>query len=215
VAANEARQGSLVCLGIRPDRPATGFGYLKCAERPRAGRATKVARFVEKPDLARARRFLRSGSYLWNGGMFVWRVDRFLSELGRTAPAIARAVRSTAEGRTNSWKRATRLSVDYAVMEKAREVSVVPLDAGWDDIGSWDAASRLLEESASGPRRHIVLDSPGSVVFGDDRLVALVDVPGVTVVDTPDALLVVSRASSQRVREVVDRLRRRRRKDLL
>ena len=100
-------------------------------------------------------------------------------------------------------------------MEKAREVSVVPLDAGWDDIGSWDAASRLLEESTTRPRRDIILDSPGSVVFGDDRLVALVDVPGVTVVDTPDALLVVSRASSQRVREVVDRLRRRRRKDLL
>ena len=117
-------------------------------------------------------------------------------------------------GKPASWKRAPRLSVDYAVMEKARDVALVPLDAGWDDVGSWDAASRLLEESGR-PSAVINVDSPGSVAFGDKRLIALVDVPGVVVVDTPDALLVVSRSASEKVRSVVDELRRRRRKDLL
>ena len=214
VAAAAASRGSLVCLGIRPDRPATGFGYLKCAGKPVLGRAMAVERFVEKPDAARARRFLASGRYLWNAGMFVWRVDRFLDELGRTAPRILTAVRGCVAGRTASWNRAPRLSVDYAVMEKATNVELVPLDAGWDDVGSWDAASRLREEASRGSTT-INVDSPGSVAFGDERLIALVDVPDVVVVDTPDALLVVSRSASEKVRHVVEELRKRRRKDLL
>jgi mannose-1-phosphate guanylyltransferase/mannose-6-phosphate isomerase len=213
VAAERAADDALVCLGIRPDRPATGFGYLKCARRPRVGEAVPVARFVEKPDLTRARRFLRSGSYLWNGGMFVWKVERFLDELSRTEPPILRAVRACVAGRAKTWTRATRLSVDYAVMERARGVEVVALDAGWDDVGSWDAAARL--RGGENEQAMIRVDSPGSAVFGERRFVALVDVPDVVVVDTEDALLVVSRGQTEKVREVVDRLRRSGRKDLL
>ncbi len=214
-AAREAAQGHLVCLGIRPDRPATGFGYLKCAGAIRAGRATDVERFVEKPDETRARRFLRSGRYLWNGGMFVWRADRFLEELARVAPGIRAAVEATAAGRTDAWKHADKRSVDYAVMEKASGVRVVPLDAGWDDVGSWDAAARLREEAGAAGRDEILLDSPDCAVFGSGRIVALVGVPRVVVVDTPDALLVVSRDRSERVRRVVDEIRARGREDLL
>jgi len=215
VATSAAGRGALVCLGIKPDRPATGFGYLECASKPRRGRAVDVDRFVEKPDLARARRFLRSGKYLWNGGMFVWSARRFLDELGRTAPVVLRAVEGHLRGSRSAWKRATRLSVDYAVMEKARGVRVVPLAAGWDDVGSWDAASRLMEENGKTGGNRIVVGSPGTTVFGGERLVAVVDVPGVAIVDTPDALLVVSRESSERVREVVAELRQRKREDLL
>lgn len=215
VAIGAAAEGGLVCLGIRPDRPATGFGYLKCGSRPAAGSAVRVDRFVEKPDQTRARRFVSSGNYLWNAGMFVWSLERFLEELGRTAPGILRAVRAHLEGSETAWGRARKLSVDYAVMEQAREVKVVPLDAGWDDVGSWDAAGRLREESGWATGEHLMVDSPGSVVFGDRRFVALVDVPGVVVVDTPDALLVVRREGSERVKKVVDELRRRRRTELL
>ena len=105
--------------------------------------------------------------------------------------------------------------VDYAVMERARRVRVVPLDAGWDDVGSWDAAARLVEQGGKPDRGVVFIDSAGSAVFGGKRVVALVDVPGVAVVDTPDALLIVSRESSERVREVLAELRRRRLKDLL
>jgi len=215
LAADDARAGALVCLGVRPDRPATSFGYLRCAERPAPGRSVRVARFVEKPDLSRARRFLRSGKYLWNAGMFVWDATVFLEQLERAAPRIRRAVDRCLAGRPEAWASAPRLSVDYAVMEQARGVRVVPLDAGWDDVGSWDAAARLREEQGRRDRDAILIDSPGSVVFAEGKTVAVVDLPGIAVVETPDALLVVARDSSERVREVVERLRRRGRKDLL
>ncbi|HKQ62219.1 MAG TPA: sugar phosphate nucleotidyltransferase, partial [Candidatus Polarisedimenticolaceae bacterium] len=173
-----------------------------------------VARFVEKPAAARARRFLASGRYLWNAGMFVWTVARFLEELGRTAPDILAGVRGKLAGERGAWERAGKRSVDYAVMEHARGVEVVPLDAGWDDVGSWDAAARLREEAGLAPAS-ILVGSPGSVVFAGERVVALVDAPGLVVVDTPDALLVVSRRGAEGVRRVVDELRARRRQDLL
>jgi mannose-1-phosphate guanylyltransferase len=174
-----------------------------------------VVRFVEKPSAGRAKRFLHSGRYLWNAGMFVWSVRSFLEELDRTAPRIARAVLKAADGDRRAWPRATRMSVDYAVMEKARNVRVVPLDAGWDDVGSWDAVARLRGEIDAGGAKHVKIGSPGSAVFSSGKLVALVDLPGVAVIDTPEALLVVSRDSSEKVREVVEELRRRGRKDLL
>ena len=214
-AVRAARAGGLICLGIRPDRPATGFGYLECATRPRGSRAVKVKSFVEKPGAARARKFVESGRYLWNSGMFVWRVDRFLEELTKTAPRVLRAVEAHLDGKTAAWGRGPKTSVDYAVMEKASRVEVVPLDAGWDDVGSWAAAARLREAARPKPGPHVLIDSEGSVVFGDRRLVALVDVPGVVVVDTDDALLVVPRERAERVREVVRELQRTRRKENL
>jgi len=214
-ARRAAARGRLVCLGIRPDRPATGFGYLECQRPAKGVRVVPVKRFVEKPDLARARRYLRTGRYLWNAGMFVWRVDRFLDELARTSPEIHRAVSDFVEGDRKAWNRATRLSVDYAVMEKAQGVEVAPLDAGWDDVGSWDAAGRLRRELGIVDERAIVVDSPNSVVFTDKRVVALVGVPDVAVVDTPDAVLIVSRSQSEKVRLAVEELRRRGAKELL
>jgi len=206
VAAQAARRGALVCLGVRPDRPATGFGYLECAARPGGRRAVAVARFVEKPGLARARNFLRSRRYLWNAGMFVWRVDTFLGEAERVAPAVTEPVLAHVAGERGAWRRAERRSVDYAVMERARRVQVVALDAGWDDLGSWEAAARLGGAS-SGARAVLRVDSDRSAVFGEGgRLVALVGVPGVVVVDTADALLVVRRDRSEQVRAVVDAL---------
>ncbi len=214
-AVAAARDGALVCLGVRPDRPATGFGYLLCAEPPIAGRAVPVSRFVEKPVLSRARRYLADGRYLWNAGMFVWTAQSFLAELQRTAPEIDTAVSRHLSGARGAWERAPKLSVDYAVMEHARGVAVVALDAGWDDVGSWDAAARLREAAGLAVGTHIAIDSPGSVIVGERRIVALVGVPDVVVVDTADALLVVSRAQAESVRAAVEELRKRGRDDLL
>jgi mannose-1-phosphate guanylyltransferase len=211
VAAARSRD-ALVCLGVTPDRPATGFGYLECAARPRSGDVVAVRRFVEKPTRARAQRFLRAGTYLWNAGMFVWRAERFIRELERVAPAIAEAIAAHLAGRRGAWAGATKRSVDFAVMEHARNVAVVPLDAGWDDVGSWDAAARLR---AAADGEHVLLDSPDSAVFADRRVVAVLGVPGVIVVDAADALLVVARERAQDVKAVVDELRRRRRDDVL
>jgi mannose-1-phosphate guanylyltransferase len=214
-AHRAAASGALVCLGVRPDRPATGFGYLRTATAPARGDTAPVLRFVEKPSLPQARRYLASGRYLWNAGMFVWGVARYLEEASRIAPRLVEAVRGHLAGRPRAWERAPRLSVDYAIMEHARGVRVAALDAGWDDVGSWDAAARLREARGRLQTRHLRLDSPGSVVFGEDRLVALLGVPGVVVIDTPDALLVVARDRAEGVRGVVEELRRRGRADLL
>jgi mannose-1-phosphate guanylyltransferase/mannose-6-phosphate isomerase len=217
-ARREAEAGSLVCLGVRPDRPATGFGYLKISSRPRGVAAVPVERFVEKPDARRARRFLASGKYLWNGGMFVWGARVFLDELARVAPEIRSVSEAVVRGHAHGWARLPKASVDFAVMEKARRVAVVPLDAGWDDVGSWDAAARLAE-AKPGPRgtrgTRVILDGEGSVIFGGKRLVAVLGVRDVVVVDTVDALLVVSRSSSEAMREMVRVVREAGREDLL
>jgi mannose-1-phosphate guanylyltransferase len=206
-ACRAAHDGALVCLGIVPDRPATGFGYLRVAARPNAGKATAVLEFVEKPDAARARRFLRSGRYLWNGGMFVWHVGRFLDEVQRVAPEIHRATAAVAAGKPSAWLRAPKISLDYAVMEKASRVAVVMLDAGWDDVGSWDAAARHVASGAAGDGPRVLMGSDRAVVFGGKRLVAILDLPDVVVVDTPDALLVVARKSSEKMKSVVEAVR--------
>jgi len=216
-AAREAARGSLVCLGVPPDRPATGFGYIRCREVPRAEQAAVVERFVEKPDAARARRFLSSGRYLWNAGIFVWQAGRFLEEVERVAPRVLRAVRAHLEGSPGAWRRAPRISVDYAVLERAAGVRVVPLRAGWDDVGSWDAVMRLRRQSGAEQPHVLSLDSTGSAVFreGTQRFVALVGVPGAVVVDTPDALLVMARERAEDVKAVVSELRARGRDGIL
>jgi mannose-1-phosphate guanylyltransferase/mannose-6-phosphate isomerase len=164
---------------------------------------------VEKPDLATARRFLRSGRFVWNAGMFLWLAARFLREAERVAPRLVRAARGHLDGVPGAWGRAPRISVDHAVMERADGVEVVALNAGWDDVGSWDAAARLRKPGAR--REVVLLDSEGSTVFGSTgRTVALVGVPGVVVVDAADALLVVSRDRAEEVRHVTPELRRRR-----
>jgi len=209
-AAAAAARGALVCLGVRPDRPATGFGWLDCARRPGPDRAVPIRRFVEKPDLRRAQRYLRSGHHLWNAGIFLWPAARFLEEAETVAPALVRAVRAHAAGRRGAWARAPKISVDYAVMEGASRVEVVALDAGWDDVGTWDAAARLRADAVA-PRPDVVrVDSQGSAVFGrEGRVTALVGVPDVVVVESGDALLVVARESAEKVRQAVDMLRRR------
>lgn len=215
VACRAARGGALVCLGVTPDRAATGFGYLKLGARPRPGVCCPVLEFVEKPDATRARRFLRSGRYLWNGGMFVWRIERFLEEVARVAPEVFRSTAAVAAGSQGAWRNAPKTSIDYAVMEKAARVAVVPLDAGWDDLGSWDAAARHASAATGGSGERVMIGSEGAVVFGGQRVVAILDLPGVVVVDTRDALLVVPRASSEKMKSVVEAIRAAGRADLL
>lgn len=199
-AARAAVPGTIVCLGVRPERPATGFGYLETDGPAHGSRALRVRRFVEKPSAARARRFARSRHSYWNAGIVVGTGRTILDELRACAPSVHRAVTST---RRADWERAPRLSFDHAVLEKSDRLAVVPLTAGWADAGSWEAAAAHASPSSA-----FVLGSPGSVAFGSGRVVAIVGVPGIVVVDTPDAVLVVSRASAERVREVVRRVAR-------
>jgi len=221
-----AREGHLVTFGIRPDRPETGYGYIRVGEP--LGKGTDgplghaVEAFVEKPDVETARGYLERGGYLWNSGMFCFRADRILAAMGETAPELLEAVdacwAATDTGQAplelprEAFGRLPDISLDYAVMERARQVAVVPCEIGWSDIGSWDALGALAPADEAGNRVAgedvLLLDSRGCVVRSEGgRIVAGVGLEDLVVVDTPDAVLIAPRTQAQRVREVVERLR--------
>jgi mannose-1-phosphate guanylyltransferase len=202
-----------VTIGIRPTAPETGYGYIHVGA-ARAGRTARVRAFVEKPDAARARRFLAGRKHLWNSGMFAWRTTTILALLDRLLPdvmrplraAMAKPARQRDAALARAYARVPSISIDYGVMEHARDVLVVAGAFGWNDVGSWAALAEIPGAAAS---QVIPVDADGSVVFGNGRLVAVVGLEDVIVVDTPDAVLVCHRDRAQDVRRVVDELGRR------
>lgn len=219
----------LVTLGVRPTRPETGYGYIQVGKA--VGSAYRglhrVRRFVEKPDEARARRFLRSGGFLWNAGIFVWSAETILGEIERCAPDLHRAlapVRRTPRGRgaadaiRRAYARAPSLPVDVAILERSRRVWTLPVGFRWSDVGTWQS---LAEELGVRAGQNQVLggdvlmhDASGNLVWGHRRTIALVGVEGLAVVDTGDALLVARLDRSPAVREIVAALRAADREDL-
>lgn len=202
-----------ITIGIRPTAPETGYGYIHVGA-AMAGRTARVRAFVEKPDAGRARRFLAGNKHLWNSGMFAWRTTTLLALLDRLLPdvmrplraAMAKPARQRPAALARAYARVPSISIDYGVMEHARDVLVVAGSFGWNDVGSWAALAEIPGTAAS----HVIpVDADGSVVFGNGRLVAVVGLADVIVVDTPDAVLVCHRDRAQDVRRVVDELGRR------
>ena len=207
-AAQAAEAGYLATLGIVPDRPDTGFGYIrKGADR---GAWSEVEAFVEKPDLETARQYLQSGAYLWNGGVFVFTLGGLRRELEQASPELAALTGQGAEALAEAFGSIAPISFDYAVMERARNVAVVPLDAGWSDVGSWDALHEVSDHDGQGNTAigDVTLENASNCfVDSRNRLTVLNDVEDLVVVDSPDALFVTRRGASQGVRDVVRRLK--------
>ncbi len=221
-ALRAAAGGAIVTLGIAPTAPETGFGYLRCTA-PAAGELN-VAQFVEKPDLATAQRYLDAGGYYWNSGNFVVRASVWLAALRRFRPDIFDATTTAWAGRSTdaSFVRPDRAafgaipseSVDYAVMERCPEspefdIRMVPMDAGWSDLGAWDAVWEVSAKDAAGNATHgdaLVSDSRNTLVHATSRLVGVVGLDNVIVVETPDAVLVADRSRSQDVKAIVGKL---------
>jgi len=203
--AIQAAERHLVTVGVPPRYPATGFGYVELGDRSE-GPAREVRRFVEKPDLDRARQYVASGRHFWNSGMFFFRAERLLAETRRHLPDVARAL----DGR---YEEAPAISIDYGIMEKAGDIWAVPGDFGWSDVGNWTDLARIHAADAEGHVRIggplVAVEARDNVVVGD-QLVALVGVEGLVVVTTEDAVLVMPRSRAQDVREVVARLERER-----
>jgi mannose-1-phosphate guanylyltransferase/mannose-6-phosphate isomerase len=213
-----AAAGKLVAFGIVARTPETGYGYIKRAAA--AGPVAPIAQFVEKPDLERAKQFVASGDYFWNSGMFLFGARRFLDELELLAPDIA-AICARASASALRDKDFTRVdeaifascrsdSVDYAVMEKTRDAVMVPLDAGWNDVGSWAALHDVLPADADGNviRGDVLLeDTSGCYVHADSRLVAALGLHDMVIVETADAVLVAPRAKVQDVKKLVSRIK--------
>ena len=216
--ADAAADGRLVTFGIRPSAPETGYGYIKTATTGDEG--GPVDAFVEKPDAERARKYVDSGEYLWNSGIFMFRAQAFLDELLRLAPEIHACSRAAFEaGRVDldfirvdggEFARCPDDSIDYAVMEKTDKAWCVPVDCGWNDLGSWNALWETAARDAHGNLVNgnvVAIDLNDCYVRAESRMVAAVGLDGMVVVETPDAVLVVPRDRSQDVKDVVNILK--------
>ncbi len=213
-----ATTGSLVTVGLKPAFPSTGGLYV--AEPGRATRGTlRVRRFIEKPNAATARRFVREGGYYWNLAWFSWRLDVFLEELGRHAPRHLSGLRKVVAARAAGdeiaagalYRRLPVEVIDRTVMEKTDRLLLVPAAFDWADIGNWAELGDRVHADARGNSvegEAVLVDTTGSLVFGDRRLVAAIGLEDMIIVDSEDALLVVPRARAQDVRKVVDALKR-------
>jgi mannose-1-phosphate guanylyltransferase len=216
----EERREALVTFGIPPTRPATGYGYLERGDvlgEIDGARYFGVAAFREKPDAATAERFVAAGNFLWNAGIFVFRADTMLARIAELLPELAARLPAVADeaaaagGITMaSYAALPKISIDYGVMEKAKDVAVLEAEFRWDDVGSFAALERVLDPGADGncgfgPRE--ALDARGNVVVTrDDHFVGLIGVDDLVVVHTPDATLVCRKADAERVKELVARI---------
>ena len=225
-AIAQAAQGNTVILGVTPDRPETGYGYIRIDQGKSeylCSNILNVAAFVEKPNQATAEGYLNEGIYFWNAGMFMLKASVWLAAIEQFAPAILQATRIAWDARKTDgafvrpgkaeFEAIPSESVDYAVMEhcpgSAFPIQMVPLDAGWNDLGAWDAVWQVQPKDANG-NAHVgdVLhtDSHNTLVHSSNRLVALVGVSDLVIVETPDAVLVASKSRSQDVKHIVDQL---------
>ena len=235
LAAEEvAKEGYLVTLGIKPTKPETGYGYVqRGAELGQYNNHTvyQAARFLEKPDLARAEEFLASGTYYWNSGIFIWQISTLLQAYSDYMPEFSRQLGQikelldTGEAIDSIWQNIHPRSIDVGIMEQAEKVAVVPVDIGWNDVGSWAAIHEINTAAGTGQidkdnnvvldAEHIGIDTRGSLIQGNDRLIATIGLEDVIVVDTGDAILVCAKDKAQDVRKVVSWLEDHHRTDML
>lgn len=212
-----ADTGELITFGIVPDRPETGYGYIQLG--PRIAEfnglsAYRVERFVEKPDIMTAQSYLQHGNYLWNSGMFIWKVSSIIEALQRYLPVVSKAMESlTPSFDTPDESKAIAevyeflpdISIDYGVMERADNVLVVPVDVGWNDVGSWTSLQDVWNTDEDGNAikgKFLSLNAKGCVVSSPQKLTALVGVEDLIVVDTPDAILVCRKDKAQDIKQL-------------
>ena len=219
-AGQLADAGWLTCLGVRPTHPETGYGYIRAINGALSD-GLEIDAFVEKPDLETAERYVRSGDFLWNAGMFCFTAQTILDAVEEQAPDIGQAMAAVwsevdalaepIELPGTSFSQVRAESIDFAVMENASKRAVVPVDCGWSDIGSWQAIRDLYESDQSGNRiqgEAVLIDSKNNFVQGERRLIAAVGIEDLVIVDTEDAVLIARQDRAQEVKAIVDELQR-------
>ena len=222
-AIEEASKGLVVVLGIKPTKPDTGFGYIKKDKTEDENHAFKVLSFTEKPDLATAESYLRSGEYFWNGGMFVLRASVWLKAIQHFGPKIYESTLKAFNQKTNDdpfirlnenlFKAIPSCSIDYAVIEKCPasnfEIKMIELNAGWNDLGSWNAVWQAGEKDKDQNVTYgdtLLENTKNSLVYADHKLVSVVGLDNIIVIETSDAILVIDRNQSQKVKVLVNKL---------
>ncbi len=219
-ACETAQQGYIVTLGIHPSFPATGFGYIQRGEALNTcGEFTvyESRRFTEKPDEATATAFLSSGMYSWNAGMFIWQARQVMAEFERQQPEMYAMLKqgiAVPEQLDKLWDKIKKISLDFAIMEGAQKVAVIPVDIGWSDVGTWATLFEVLTRDENGNARrsnfegHIQIDTHETLIVSD-RMVVTIGLDNLVIVDTDDVILVCHRDRAQDVRDVVQRLKER------
>ncbi|MCC7448139.1 MAG: mannose-1-phosphate guanylyltransferase [Anaerolineae bacterium] len=219
-AHDVAQEGYIVTLGIHPSFAATGFGYIQRGEKIGVYgdfTAYESKRFTEKPDEATATTFVSSGMYSWNAGIFIWQAQQAIAEFERQQPEMAHILKqATADPArlATLWKQIRKVSLDYAIMEGAQKVAVIPVDIGWSDVGTWATLFEVLARDENGNAQrgntdgHIQIDTHQTLIVSD-RMVVTIGVDDLVIVDTDDVVLVCHRDRAQDVRDVVQRLKER------
>ncbi|MEZ5473836.1 MAG: mannose-1-phosphate guanylyltransferase/mannose-6-phosphate isomerase [Steroidobacteraceae bacterium] len=217
-ALSAAETGKLVAFGVVAHQPETGYGYIRRGSGK--GDVWPIAEFIEKPSLEKATQFVHSGDYFWNSGMFLFAAKRYLDELAKHAPDIATVCRAASDAaqrdldfiRVDSaaFDKCRSDSIDYAVMEKTSDAVMVPLDAGWSDVGSWSSLHDAVDRDAAGNAQHgdvLLEDTTGSYVYAESRLVAAIGLKDHVIVETKDAVMVAPKDRVQDVKKLVARLK--------
>lgn len=215
LAEEIARQGCHVIFGIRPHKPETGYGYIQ-VKPDREKPFWEVEKFVEKPDYALAQEYLLSGSYLWNSGIFLFQTRFFLQEMQRLCPQIAELGADTFQDTISRFSEMPDISIDYALMEKTQSTFVIPLEVTWSDVGSWDSVYDVLEkdENQNAKVGNILdIDTKNCLIMGGKRLISTIGLEDLLVIETEDALLIGKKGESQRVKSLVEELKKRNAKE--
>lgn len=227
-ACQIAEEGqNLVTLGIVPNYPETGYGYIKALKDTHKEKAFEVERFVEKPDLSHAKEYLASGDYYWNSGMFIWKIssilknlEQFLNETYIGLSEIAQAIGTAKEECTlnNIFPTLPSESIDYGIMEKASDIYILPGNFGWDDVGSWLAIERVRGTDSNDNTitgNVVILDSHNCTIEAENKLIAAVGLKDIIVVDTKDATLICSKEKTNDIKAVLEQLRKQHKEDYL
>jgi len=223
IAIKQAEQDRLTTFGIIPTEPNTGYGYIEKSSET-ADQAYKIKSFVEKPDLETAKQYLKNGNYLWNSGMFVFTAQNYLKELNKYNPQILKSCKQAIEQANHDYDflrldpdefaKSPADSIDYAVMEKTENAVVVPLNAGWNDIGNWSALYQIGEKNKNGnviKGNAITTETTNSYINANHHMVAAIGVDNLIIVDTADATLVASKDAAQQVKQIVEQLQQQKR----
>jgi len=219
--------GKLVTIGIKPTFPSTGYGYIKFAQKTDHTDFFEVLEFIEKPDFKHAKMYFDSGSYLWNSGIFVWKVSvilenfrRFLPRLYEHAEILLKYIGTQQEKEVLNkvYPQLQNISIDHGILERSNEIIVLPGDFGWNDVGSWDTLGNILPSDENGnivKGDFIGIDTKNCIIYGNDKFIATIGIDNMIIVNTEDALLVCSKERAQDVKKLVNLLKKQNKIELL
>lgn len=211
-----AQQSNVVTFGIVPTYPATGFGYIEAIEPYKNTEAYIAGEVKEKPDQVTAERYVKQNNFYWNSGMFAFTIQCYMEELAKYKNDIISNIKKTYQETVNTFSLMPDISIDYAIAEKTSRMVVFPLDLYWNDVGSWDAVHDVLEKDIKGNAVKgdcIALDCKNSLLLGNERLITGIGLEDIVVVDTPDVILVAHKKESQKIKDLVNDLKNRGRKE--